>query len=1165
MQTNQTDKKKLMEEAANRKEFRLTSFSIDNRISVLILILLVFIIGLRSYLSIPKEAAPDVTIPNILVITTYPGVSPVDMESLITRKLEDELSNISDIKLMTSVSAEGYSSINLEFEVDVNIEEALQKVRERVDLARPDLPSDAEDPIIMEINISEFPIMQVNIAGDYGMDELKRVAERLEDRFEAIPQVLEVDLTGALEREVKVDVDLARLKYYGLSFSDIVVAIQNENITVPGGTIDVGTRSFLLRVPGEYEDPLGLGDIVIDAPDRKPIYLRDVAEVTFGHKDRTSWANLDGSQVVTLNVKKRVGANLLETADAVRAVIEQESPALPPTTEIHITNDQSRDIRVMVSSLENNIISGLLLVIGVLLFFMGVRNSSFVGISIPMSMFMTFIILQAIGVTMNMIVLFALILALGMLVDNAIVVVENIYRYLEEGFDNITAAKKGTGEVAFPIISGTATTLAAFLPIVFWPGVVGDFMSYLPITVIVVLSSSLFVGLVINPVLCAVFMKLEQDETEGEAEVRMTRKGKRVLYVAGGLILFMGLLNNWVSWTMLLVIAAILILLHHYMLKPLGRWWQENGVEWLLARYERFLKWSLDHSVRILGSAVLVLFSSFILFGMFNAGVEFFPENIPPARLYAQIEAPAGSTVEFTKQIVDEIERRVDQLDYRGDIETVLATAGAPIASGFDDMGGDTENRGTVVLNFVEYQLREGNTFDVMEQMRDLFPVGIAGAEVTIEQPQEGPPTGKPINLEISGPDMAELKRLSEEVISILENHSVYSKLDGLENDLPDPRSEMQIVVDREKAALLGLSTFDVGNTIRQAMNGVEASQYRDGNDEYDITVRLAESYRENFSTLGDLTIQNEDGFQIPLSEVATWQSEEGFGGIRRKDQRRLVTVSADVRATYNSNAVLQEVQEVLRPWGEENLPTGYTMEWTGQMQEQNEAQDFLTTAFLIALGLIAFILVSQFNSVAKPVIILTSVIMSIAGVLYGLILFRMPFGIIMTGIGVISLAGVVVNNAIVLIDYADLLRSRDRLGVREALIQAGLVRFRPVILTAITTILGLVPLATGFNFDFFVLVNRPVEFFSRFSEYVFWGGEQAAWWSPMAIAVICGLLFATFLTLLLVPVLYYVIENNRRKTNLFFFGTPEPDLLRMQEGVTNGAPVAGAMAEENR
>jgi len=1138
---------------SKRKEFGLTSFSIRNRVSVLVLLILIAIIGVRSYTTIPKESAPDITIPNIMVITTYPGVSPLDVENLVTRKLEDELSNISDYKKMTSTTAEGYSSINMEFNTDVNIDEALQKVREKVDLAKPELPSDVDDPVIMEINISEFPIMQVNISGDYGLDQLKTVAEDLQDIIETLPQVLEVDLAGGIEKEVKVDVDLPKLKYYGISFADLIASIQNENVTIPGGTVDVGTKKFLMRVPGEYDIPQNIEDIVIDAPEDNPIYIRDIATVSFEEKERESYAFLDESPVITLSVKKRTGQNIIETSVAVQSIIENELPGLPPTTNIRITSDQSEDIRMMVSSLENNIISGLLLVIGVLLFFLGVRNSSFVGISIPVSMFMSFFILQALGITMNMIVLFSLILALGMLVDNAIVVVENIYRYLEEGFSNLEAAKKGTGEVAMPIISGTTTTLAAFLPMIFWPGMVGEFMSFLPKTLIITLGSSLFVGLVINPVLCAVFMKLEQDET-GESRAAISKNGKIFITVVGAVILSFALFSNWILTFMLLFIFFLFYLSHEYFLKPLGDMWQKRGLLVVLDQYESTLKWSLNNRFKVVGIAIGVLLSSFLIFGLFNYGVVFFPEDIPPKRLYAQVETPAGTNVDFTLRFIEQMEKRVNELPNNEDVETVVATAGAMISSGMEASGGSTENRGTVVLNFADYQQRSGSTLESMEYMRENFPEGLAGAKITIEKQQEGPPTGKPINLEISGRSMETLTRLSDQALRILENDPVFSKLDGLETDLPESRPEMRINVDREKAAIFGLTTRDVGNTVRQAINGVEASQFRDGNDEYDITVRLAKEFREDLNMLSDLNIMAEEGRQIPLSEIATWQVDEGFGGIKRKNQKRVVTVSADVRSIYNSNAVLAEVQEVLNDFIE-SMPDGYATGWTGQQQEQQDAEDFLMDAFFIALSLMAFILISQFNSVSKPFIVLTSVIMSISGVLFGLLLFQMPFGVIMTGIGVISLAGVVVNNAIVMIDYIDILRERDKMSLFDSLVKGGSVRFRPVVLTAITTTLGLVPLAIGFNIDFYVLVNAPVEFFTNIGEYLYWGGEQAAWWSPMAIAVICGLLFATVLTLILVPVMYYIIEDCRGGVNKFFFNTEQPGIIEKPES-GNGAAV---------
>ena len=1117
----------------NRKEFWLSTFAINNRISVMVLVALVAIMGTVSYLTIPKESFPNITVPNIFVVTLYPGVSPEDMESLVTRKLEDELGNISEIKEMTSTSTEGYSSVVLEFDTGIDIEEALQKVREKVDLAKVELPEDAEEPLVQEVNLSEFPIMQINLSGDYDLEILKDIAEDLQDKIEAIPTVLGVDLTGGLEREVQVDVDLAKLKYYNLSFGDIIGAISAENVTIPGGDISVGTKSFLLRVPGQYQETAPIEDVVLKVNEGKPIYLRDIANVTFGFKERETYSTLDESPVITLGVKKRTGENILETYDRVSAILDDALPTLPPTTTYKITNDQSKDVKNMVSSLENNIISGLILVIGVLLFFLGVRNASFVGISIPLSMFLSFIILSALGITMNMIVLFSLILALGMLVDNAIVVVENIYRYLEEGYDNFESAKKGTGEVAGPIIAGTATTLAAFFPMIFWPGTVGEFMGYLPKTLIITLSSSLFVGLIINPVICALFMTIDGDTNKAQ----LTKRGKQILYGMLALVLLVLVVSSFVTWTMLIVLGVLLWLLNKYVLAPTGKWWQADGLNVFIGTYENSLVWALNNRLKTVGIAFFVLIMSFVVLGVFNPGTEFFPEDIPPRDVYVQIETPVGSDVEFTRSVVDKVAERVKNIPQASDINTILAVSGAAISSDPAGGGGNSTHKGTVAINFVDYELREGDIFEAMEYMRNDLNGVIAGAKITVEKPQDGPPTGPPINLEIFGPDMTELTRISNDILSTLEADSIFAKMDGLETNLPDSRPEIRVEVDREKAGLYELNTNMIGMTVRQAINGVEASKFRDGKEEYEIVVRLAKEYRDDLSTLSDLTVFHE-GVQIPLSEVASWEISDGFGGIRHKESERVITVSADVRSGYQSNAVLAEAQQVLATYLN-GLPPGYNYEWTGQQQEQDESFAFLGRAFLIAVFLIAFILVSQFNSIVKPVIILSSVVMSTAGVFYGLVTFQMAFGL-MAFLGLISLAGVVVNNAIVLIDYVDILRTRDGLDLRSALVQAGKVRFRPVILTAITTTLGLVPLAVGFNFDFITLVNNPLEFFTHLGEYIYWGGEQAAWWGPMAIAVIVGLLFSTFLTLILVPVLYSVIERGKQSLQQLFFAGKE-------------------------
>ncbi|HUF25673.1 MAG TPA: efflux RND transporter permease subunit, partial [Gemmatimonadaceae bacterium] len=1058
------------------KELRLTSFAVANRISVVVLLAFIGLVGLIAYQSIPRESAPEIEIPMIVVNTMYPGVSPSDIETLITRQLEDELHTISEIKELTSTSVEGYSSITAEFQTSVNLSEALRKVREKVDLARPKLPSDAEEPAILEINFSEFPIMQVNLSGEYGLVRLKEIGEEMQTRLEQLPQVLRAELRGGLEREVKVDVDLPRLQYYGLALQDVVDAISGENVTVPGGSIDVGALKYLVRVDGEFPDPAVIEDIVVKSTDDRPIYVRDVATVEFGFAERESFARLDGTPVVTLDIIKRSGQNIIETSRAVKAVIADMAPLFPPTTVVKITSDQSEDINEMVSSLENNIISGLILIVAVLLFFLGLRNSVFVAVSIPSSMLLSFMVLSVLGITLNMVVLFSLILALGMLVDNAIVVVENIYRYMEEGWDRTEAAVKATGEVALPVIAATATTVAAFSPLLFWPGIVGDFMKYLPITLIVTLSSSLFVALVIVPTLCAMFM-----HRHGERPASLTPAARWTLLAAAGLILLLILVQNPLTALLLALTGVVLYTLHVRVLDRVGLAFQDRILPAVLRSYERRLRWSLQHRAIVVGSAVAVLIATFLLFGRFGTGLEYFPESIPPAQAAVTVETATGTRADVTDQLARRLERELAAIPGIEDAESVVATVGGGGGNMFMGGGGGA-NTARITVNLVKYDERQQDAFITLRNMQEGLGRDIAGAEIAVDKPQNGPPSGPPVSIEIAGSDPAVLKRLADRTLSILRGSPVYSRLVGLESDLDDARAELLVRVDRERAGLYELTTGQVGNAIRGAIQGVEAAKFRTGNDEYDIVVRLAPRWREDLSSLRELTVMA-DGRPIPLSSVADWEVRDGLGSIKRKDMDRVATVTSDVRAGLNTNAVLGEVQETLAGFAASELPPGYTLRYTGQQEDQQEAQAFLLTAFGLALMLIAFILISQFNSVIKPAIILSSVVMSTVGVFIGLMVFRMPFVIIMTGVGIISLAGIVVNNAIILIDYIDVLRTRDGLDRREALIRGGITRFRPVILTAITTALGLIPLAIGLNFDFIGL-------FSSLSPDLYWGGE---------------------------------------------------------------------------
>jgi multidrug efflux pump len=1126
---------------ARFKEFGLTSLAVAHRTTVVMLFLFITLAGLVAYRSIPKESSPQITIPMVAVNTLYPGVSPSDVETLVTRVLEDELNGISDIREMTSTSVEGYSSIFVEFTTGVDLESALRKVRERVDLARPDLPADAEEPSIVEFDISEIPVMQVNLAGEYGLVRLKEIGELMQDRIEQLPQVLRVDLRGGLDREVRVDVDLPRLKFHGLAIQDVVDAIRNENVNIPGGSIEVGAQNYLVRVDGEFVDPTVIGELVVTTADGRPIYVRDVAHVEFGFAERTSYARLDGAPVVTLDVVKRAGENIIETAELVKAIVADMEPLFPPTTRVSITGDLSRDIYLMVSSLENNIISGLILILAVLLFFLGLRTAAFVAVAIPTSMLLSFVVLHALGITMNMVVLFSLILALGMLVDNAIVVVENIYRYVEEGWSPGMAARKATGEVAMPVVAATATTLAAFAPLLFWPDVTGEFMKYLPLTLIVTLSSSLFVALVIVPTACALFLR-----ADGAPSPPMTRPARFALLGGLAVIFVMMLGANPLAAVLLAATVVGLYLLHRFVLDRLARRFQARGLPVITARYERSLRWALNHRAAVLGICVVVFVGSFALFIPFNQGVEFFPENVPPAQLIVDVEAPVGTRVAFTDEVARRLEAELSRFAGFDDVESVVTTSGASGGGNFFMGGSSAENEARIMLSLLEFGERRGDSFELLAALQEGLGADIAGAEIRVDMPDMGPPSGPPVNIEIVGEDAVVLKELADEILARLRSAPVAARLVGLESDLDDARPELSVHVDRERAALHGLSTAEVGSAIRGAIQGVEAAKYRTGNDEYDIVVRLAEPWRNELSALADLVVVADGGAQIPLLSVADWSIGEGLGSIRRKDMDRVATVRSEVRAGYNSNAVLGEVMEELAEFQATVLPPGYQLRYTGQLEDQTEAQEFLTMAFGIALMLIALILISQFNSIVKPVIILTSVIMSTVGVILGLMVFRMPFVIIMTGVGIISLAGIVVNNAIVLIDYIDILRERDGMNRREALVQGGMTRLRPVLLTAITTALGLVPLAIGLNFDFFGL-------YTALSPDLYWGGEQAAWWSPMAVAVIVGIIFATFLTLIVVPVMYSLVDDASALFQRYF-------VARAPEGA-EGALAPGAVS----
>jgi len=1038
---------------------RFIDLCLRHRSTVFFLTVGALVLGLFSYTTLPRESSPDISVPVIIVYTLYPGASPADIESQITRPVERELKGIEGLDELTSTSQESASVVTVEFVSGTDIDDALQKVRDRVDRAEVDFPEDAEEPLLQEINFSDIPILQVNLSGDVGPVVLKRLAEDLEDRLEGIPGVLRVNVVGGLEREVRVDVDPRKLQLYGLALDDVVDAVDDENVSIPGGDLDLGDLSFAVRVPGEVDEPMEVADFVIRATGGSPVFVRDVATVTWGFKDRDSYARINGEEAVALTIQKRTGANIIEVADEVKRQVEEESARWPAGVEATVLADQSKDIRRMVNDLENNILSGLVLVVLVLMFALGFRNALFVGLAIPFSMLLTFAAIQWTGTTLNMVVLFSLVLAVGMLVDNAVVVIENIYRHMQEGRSALVAASVATKEVGAAILVSTLTTVGAFSPILFWPGVVGDFMKYLPLTVIIALLASLLVAFALNPVMGATFMKIHPGDRLASDRRRRGLNG--LLDSAGGR---------------------------------------------LVGAYKATLEWALGHRVLTLAGTLALFVLVLGIYGALNHGIEFFPEVEPP-QILVDVEMAPGTRLEKTDAVVGELESRLTEVP---DLEFTAAGSGAGSqANMFGARGGGASGEGRITLDLFDREERRQDSFVTMEQVRRRT-AGLPGVTVEVKAPEEGPPVGEPLVIEVAGEDFATLGEVAARIRRVIED---IPGLVSLDDDFDLARPELVVRVDRTQAARLGLTTRDIAGTVRTAVNGTEASIYRYGEDEADITVRLQEGSRTSIEDLSRLKLVSPTGGQVPLSSVARVERASALTSIRHKDQKRVVTVSGDVTSPELAEPVRQQAKARLEAIPD-LLPAGTKLLFAGQQEDEEEAKEFLTQAFLYAVLIVLGLMVAKFDSLAIPLIIITSVMMSMVGVLLGLLVTGLPFGIIMTGLGVISLAGIVVNNAIVLLDYAEQLRARG-LPRRQVVMETGLRRMRPVLLTAITTILGLIPLSTGVEFDF-----RSLAFST--------GGESSQWWRSMGVAVIFGLAFATFLTLVVVPVLYDLLLQFR-------------------------------------
>jgi len=1135
------------------KNFAISTWAINNKMTVYVITAILLVGGLISYYSMPRESFPEIIETKIYVSSINPGNSAEDVEKLITKPLEEEFNNISGVTKITSNTLEDYSMILVEFDEDISVEDAKQKVKDKVDRVKSDTEWPTIDgggkvePNVFDLNIAEeVPILNINLTGDFTSEKLKEYAEYLEEHIERLPQIKEAAIRGAEDKEIEIAVDMYKMAAAKVSFDDIISSVKYENKTVSGGSVSTNGIKKNIRVIGEINKPSDLENIIVKKQDGN-VYLRDIATIEFKEKERTTFARSYGKPVVMLDIKKRSGKNMVEAVEGLKAIVDKaKENYFPEGLTITYANDQSTRTIAQVDDLVNNIIFGVILVIGVLMFFLGFRNAIFVGFAIPLSMFMSYMILASFGITLNTMVLFGLVMGLGMLVDNGIVVVENVYTLMSQGMSRKQAAIEGIGEIAWPIIASTATTLAAFFPLGLWPGTMGKFMIYFPMTLSVVLFSSLFVALIINAMLTADFMKLKEEELSKKALIKLSGFVGvigLVMLVAGFNTKSGGLkgLGN------LMLFFAIMLWIYKYYLVRAQDFFQRIILVWMETKYRNFLQYALTGKKPLVFffGTFLLLILSFVAVGIAKPNVLFFPEN-QPNQIMVYIEFPEGTDIKKTNAFVKQIEQKVYAVanKYMEDgenymVESAIAQVGN--GSGNPQTDGGSENdmphRGKVTLTMREFKYRKGlNSLDVMEEIRTAVQ-GYAGVSVIVEKEQNGPPAGYPVNIEISGEDynamLLEAQKMKEYI-----NEKNIAGIEELKIDVNKAKPGVDVKIDLDKAGQLGITSGQVGQTLRRAIFGEKISTYKDGKDDFEINVRLPEGQRNDNKLIYNQPITFRDQatgklVQVPISAITRSENSTTFNTIKRKNLKRVITVYSNVITGYNGNEVVEKIKREMEDY---QIGNDINFAFTGEQEEQSKNMGFLVNALLIALGGIILILVAQFNSISKPIIIMVSVLLSFGGVFFGMAFFGDDFVIIMTMMGIISLAGIVVNNAIVLIDYTQLLIDRklvekglDEKGLLtkheylDVIVEGGRSRLRPVLLTAITTVLGLVPLAIGLNIDFFGL-------FIDYNPNIYMGGDNVIFWGPLAKTVIYGLTFATFLTLVIVPVMFFLLHKGKIK-----------------------------------
>jgi multidrug efflux pump len=1114
------------------KEFFASSWAINNKKTIYILTIILGFWGMSSYNSLPKEAFPEIVVPTIYVSTVYPGTSPANMENLVTKQIEKQIKSISGVKKITSNSLQDFSNVIVEFNTDIEVADAKLKVSDAVDKASNDLPKDLpRDPSIMEINFSEFPIMNINLAGPYDLKQLNYYAELLQDRVEALKEITRVDLIGSPEREIQINVDMIKMQAATVTLGDIERAIAFENMTISGGTVDMNGSKTIVTVKKEFTDMEEIENLTINSMSGVSVPLSKIATVDDTTKEQESYARMDGQSVITLNVVKRGGENLIEASDKIQALVkEMQKKDFPKDLDIVITGDQSDKTRVTLHDLINTIIIGFILVTLVLMFFMGVNNALFVALSVPLSMCIAFIMMPGLDFTLNMIVLFAFLLALGIVVDDAIVVIENTHRIFDNGKVPIEkAAKIAAGEVFLPVLSGTLTTLAPFIPLAFWPGLIGKFMFYLPITLIVTLMASLLVAYIINPVFAVDFMKPHHDGPKKRWKKGMTTNS--ILFLVGAVLFYAG--GNFGVGNFI-VFIYLFYLLNNLVLVNVIEKFQKKTWPGIQRGYVRFLEFFLRNPWRtVLATIVIFIFSIGLLFTG-RSKVVFFPKG-EPNFVYTYIKLPVGTSPIYTDSITGIVENEITKVVGKNNpiVSSIISNVTVGVTDPAEGPGPAAPNKAKVSVAFVKASERDGkSTSDYLDKIRKAVKNLVPGAEITVDQEQAGPPTQKPINIEISGDNIDSLIKVADSVRNYLRRKNIPG-VEELKSDFESGKPELVYDIDRMRAQQEGVSAAQIGMELRNAVFGKEVSKYRDANDEYPIMVRYRFDQRNSVEQLSNSRITFRDMNMggrirsIPISSFTKKIDTTSFGAIKRKNLKRVITIYSNVLGDFNSNEVVADVQAQIDEFENKNKTQGVSIKMTGEQEEQAETGAFLGGALLTSLALIFLILVSQFNSLGKPIIILIEILFSIIGVFLGVVSFGMDMSIIMTGIGVIALAGIVVRNGILLVEFTEVLKERGY-STYDAIVEAGRTRMTPVILTATAAILGLFPLAVGLNIDFGTL-------FTEFNPHIWLGGDSVAFWGPLSWTMIFGLSFATFLTLILIPIMYLLLARTKKRGEVLF------------------------------